>query len=88
MQSARMEKIIFYVGFIIILSPPVVLGILQKSCILLGIYIVLTIAWKWALKILYCNHCINFACPFNKIESEMRNDFFDKNPAVRKAWEK
>jgi hypothetical protein len=83
-----METIIFYSGFIIILVPPVVLAIRAENFILLAIYIVLTIVWKQALQMLYCNHCINFACPFNRIDSETRNVFFDRNPAVRKAWNK
>ena len=82
------EKIVFYSGFIIILSQPIIIAILQKSYIVLLIYIVLLATWKWALMILYCSHCINFACPFNNIDSKMRNKFFIKNPSVKEAWKK
>ncbi len=80
------EKIVFYTGFIIILSPPIILLILQKSYLFLILYMILIIAWKLALKVFYCNRCINFACPFNNVNGEIRNKFFNKNPVVRDAW--
>jgi len=83
-----LEKVVFYSGFIIIAGTPIAVAILQTSYVLLSVYIVLIAVWKWALKTFYCNHCINFACPFNNIDSEIRNDFFDKNPAIGEAWKK
>jgi len=73
---------------LIILLLPVVLLIIQQSFIFLSLYVVILIAWKIGLRSLYCKHCINFACPFNTVDDETRNVFFEKNPIVKKAWKK
>lgn len=83
-----MEKFVFYSGICVIMGMPFIFIILQKRYLLLIIYTVLIILWKIRLKILYCNHCINFACPFNNVDAEVKNQFFIKNPSVRKAWRK
>jgi len=84
---SSLERVVFYLGFIVILSGPVIPALLQKSYVLLGLYVVMIAVWKWALKVLYCSHCMNLACPFNTIDGELRKRFFDRNPAIGKAWE-
>ncbi|MCJ7738791.1 MAG: hypothetical protein MUQ10_16005, partial [Anaerolineae bacterium] len=84
---SSLERVVFYLGFIVMLSVPMIPALLQKSYVLLGMYVLLIAVWKRALKVLYCSHCMNFACPFNNIDSEMRRRFFDRNPAIGKAWE-
>lgn len=80
------EKVVFYAGFIIIFAPPVILLILQKSYLFLILYIMLITAWKLGLNVYYCNRCINFACPFNNVKSEIRDKFLKKNIDIGKAW--
>jgi len=82
------EKIVFYLGFTIILIYPITFFILENSYIFLGLYFVLIVLGKLALKKYYCTHCINFACPLNNVNEEIRNKFFSKNPVVRDAWKK
>jgi hypothetical protein len=31
---------------------------------------------------------MNFACPLNSVNKEVRDQFFDRNPTVSKAWDK
>lgn len=82
------EKTIFISGLLIIFSPPIFILSIQKSYLFLALYVVLLIAWKIALRTFYCKKCINFACPFNVVDDKTRNEFFDKNSAVKKAWRK
>lgn len=80
------EKIVFISGLAIILLPPVLILFIQKSYLLILLYVSLLIGWKIVLRMFYCKKCINFACPFNVVDSETRNAFFDKNPVVKNAW--
>ncbi len=82
------EKIIFYLGFTIILIYPITFFILENSYIFLGLYFVFIILSKLALNKYYCTHCINFSCPLNNVNEEIRNKFFRKNPIVRETWKK
>lgn len=82
------EKIIFYLGFTIILIYPITFFILENSYIFLGLYFVFIVLSKLALNKYYCTHCINFACPLNNVNEEIRNKFFSKNPVVNEAWKK
>ncbi len=82
------EKTIFILGFIILFSFPIIPAILLKSYLLLGIYLILLVVWKWLLKKNYCRHCNNFACPFNKTDRKLKNQFLNQNPSIKKAWKK
>ncbi len=72
------EKIVFFAGFIIILLPPVLILVLQKSYLFAAIYLAMLIVWKIFLKIFFCKRCFNFACPFNVIERSERKEFLAK----------
>jgi hypothetical protein len=80
------EKAIFYLGFIVIFIYPVIFFILENSYILLGLYVISIIIFKLLLNKYYCSCCINFACPFNNVDKEIRNIFFSKNSIVEIAW--
>lgn len=83
-----MEKTVFLIGLaLIFLLPPVVL-LIEKSFVLLGIYILLLIGWKIALRQLFCRRCMNFACPLNAVGEKERQKFFERNPVVKDAWSK
>ncbi len=83
-----LENIIFFLGFLIILIPPAIVFGLQKRFCFMGIYLGVLLLVFGLLHIFYCSHCINFACPLNAIKKKEREEFFDKNPDVKKAWEK
>jgi len=83
-----LEKIIFYSGFIIMFFFPVVLLLLKQNYLFLIIYLILLTLWKIGLRTFYCKKCMNFACPFNSVDDETREAFFEKNPDIKKAWEK
>lgn len=85
---STLEKVVFILGLSIILLPPAFILLVQGNYLLLSLYILLLVAWKIGLRTIYCKHCINFACPFNAIDDETRESFFDKNPIVKNAWKK
>ncbi len=34
-----------------------------------------------------CAACVNFSCPFNRVDKKYRDAYLRKNPVMRKAWE-
>ncbi|NLO63596.1 MAG: hypothetical protein GX099_09265 [Clostridiaceae bacterium] len=34
-----------------------------------------------------CALCINFSCPFNRVDKQFRDSYLKRNPVMRKAWE-
>jgi hypothetical protein len=36
---------------------------------------------------LYCPHCLNFSCMFNKVPKKYVNEYLKRNPVIQKAWE-
>lgn len=34
-----------------------------------------------------CALCINFSCPFNRVNKPLRDAYLERNPVMRKAWE-
>jgi len=83
-----LEKIIFISGLVIILFLPIIILLIQQNYIYAIAYFLLLALWKFLLRIFYCNKCINFACPFNAVEDNTKDSFFDKNKVVKDAWEK
>lgn len=41
-----------------------------------------------AFFLLYCPHCVNFSCVFNKVPEEYVQRYLDRNPMMKKAWNK
>ena len=37
---------------------------------------------------LYCPHCLNFSCILNKVPEKNVNEYLQRNPVMRNAWEK
>jgi hypothetical protein len=85
---SQSEKIIFFLGLMLIFSSPVLFMILSKEFILLIIYTALIILATYLLKAFYCAKCMNFACPLNSIDSEVRAKFFYHNDILLNAWQK
>ena len=36
----------------------------------------------------FCRRCINFSCMFNKAPKELVNEYLNRNPFIKKVWEK
>jgi hypothetical protein len=38
--------------------------------------------------LLYCPHCVNFSCVFNKVPDEYVQRYLERNPVMKSAWPK
>ena len=83
----KIEKAVFYAGFIVIFLFPLPFYILSKAYVFLGLYIVLFWLAKELLTRGFCVRCINFACPLNRVDEETRSAFFEKNPIFKEKYE-
>ena len=81
-----MEKTIFFTGFAVVWGYPLPILIHSEQMILLLLYIMVTICFFIILTVFMCSQCMNFACPLNHVDDEVRDLFFEKNPVVREAW--
>jgi hypothetical protein len=84
----HIEKTVFLLGFAILFSFPIIPALILKYYVLLAVYIIFLILWKWLLKQNYCTHCYNFACPFNNTDKKLKNQFLEQNPSIKKVWNK
>jgi hypothetical protein len=80
------EKALFFGGFAISWGYPLFFLIIGKQLFLLVVYSMTTIGFFMTLKTFMCSQCMNFACPLNGVDENVRNRFFYKNPIVAKAW--
>ena len=85
---STMEKTIFFLGFGIVWGYPLPILYLSEHLLLLILYLVVTAGFFYILIVFLCSQCMNFACPFNHVDDEVRNQFFDKNPSVGESWRK
>ena len=82
------EKIVFFGGFVIVWGYPLVVLVVSWQWLFLLVYGMTTAGFFMTLTTFLCAQCMNFACPLNRVEEAMRNEFFKQNPIVGKAWGK
>ncbi len=80
------EKVIFLAGFGLVWGYPLFFLIAGFQLFLLIAYLLTVAGFFMTLRTFLCSQCINFACPLNTVKSEIRRDFFERNPEVDKAW--
>ena len=81
-----MEKFVFEAGIILIVAYPLVFLLAGAQWFLLAIYLLTTAGGYATLRRSYCSQCMNFACPLNNVNEEVRAAFFNRNPVIAKAW--
>ena len=37
--------------------------------------------------LLYCPHCVNFSCVFNRVPEEYVQRYLKRNPVIKQAWD-
>ncbi|MBN1426985.1 MAG: hypothetical protein JXB07_01290 [Anaerolineae bacterium] len=82
----RGENIVFFAGLVLIAGYPLAFLMIGTQWLLLTIFVLTTAAMGTLMATLMCNHCMNFACPLNRVEQSVREDFFSRNPVVARAW--
>jgi hypothetical protein len=82
----RKEEVVFVGGFVIIWGYPLVFLVLSLQWFLLIAYTFASAGFFIALRTFFCSQCMNFACPFNRVDHETRKLFFERNPDIARAW--
>ena len=80
------EKVIFFIGLGLIAGYPMVILLMGKAWLLLPLFIVSIIGMGALMSKTMCNHCMNFACPFNRVKINVRDTFFHLNPTIAVTW--
>jgi hypothetical protein len=83
---SQIENIIFFSGLVPLAGYPLAFLLISAQWLLLILFVVSAIGMGTLMGTLMCNHCMNFACPLNRVDQAVREDFFDRNPIVAKAW--
>ena len=86
--SSLSEKIQFLIGFAILLGYPLFFLALANQILLLVITIVASVVWIIIIQLKVCTDCVNFSCVLNRVPKSVRQQFFEKNPIIKEAWEK
>lgn len=53
-----------------------------------GALILAFIAFNYCLNVYVCRKCVNFSCPWNRVEKAIVDKYLRQNPLMREAWEK
>lgn len=84
------EKIQLMVGFLlfisIVLLPSIIL-IVNQHYLWAVPPIIGLLAFGYIIKKFHCTKCLNFSCPFNDIPKAVVDEFLNRNPVMKKAWE-
>jgi hypothetical protein len=65
---------------------PLTFLLLDMQWTLLLLYVLTTAAAGSTLNSFLCTQCMNFACPFNRIDVNTRHIFWEQNPTIAEAW--
>ncbi len=81
-----LEKATLLGGFALIWGYPLIFLLSGRQWFLLIVYVLTTAAFFMTLKFFLCTQCMNFACPLNGVNDDLRQEFFRQNPDVGRAW--
>ncbi|MFX0187738.1 MAG: hypothetical protein ACFE8A_08380 [Candidatus Hodarchaeota archaeon] len=85
---SRSEKIQLLIGFLIFFGYPYIFMILGKQYVFIILTSIGLIIFLGVLIKRRCAKCINFSCIFNRVPKEVVDEFLNKNPIMKEAWEK
>jgi len=80
------EKAVFFLGFALVGGYPLYFLVSELQLFLLIVYLITLGGFYLTLRTFLCSQCMNFACPLNTVSEEVREEFFQRNPEVAKAW--
>jgi len=80
------EKTVFITGLVLVMGYPLAFLLIGLEWFLLAVYILTLVSFYFTLQRSYCSECMNFACPLNLTDEKVRAAFFERNPAVARAW--
>jgi hypothetical protein len=80
------EKVVFFTGLGLIAGYPMAFLLAGAQWPLLTLFTVTVVGMAAVMSRRMCAHCMNFACPLNRVDRPTREMFFDRNPVVARAW--
>ncbi|MGC1120242.1 MAG: hypothetical protein WBA22_04030 [Candidatus Methanofastidiosia archaeon] len=80
------EKVQLLAGFIILGGYPFPFLILGRQIILAFLALWGLIIFFWTLQKYVCSSCVNFSCLLNRVDKDVVDQYLDKNPVIRDAW--
>lgn len=83
---SKCENYCFIAGLIVVWTYPLPFFLLTEAWFFLALYLLTNAAFFATLKLFLCSKCMNFACPFNGVDQDGREMFFDRNPSVANHW--
>jgi len=83
---SAMEKAVFLGGLALVMAYPLVFLALGGRWLLLTFGALALIGFFVTLGHRFCSRCMNFSCPLNRVDEEVRSAFFELNPKVADAW--
>ncbi|MEJ2306333.1 MAG: hypothetical protein P8Y62_01255 [candidate division WOR-3 bacterium] len=81
------ETIVFFAGLIFIFVYPYPFLLISKNTLLLILYSIVALIGIFFLRKFLCSRCMNFACPLNRVDNNIRSKFFKHNPEIKNAWD-
>jgi hypothetical protein len=82
-----LEKVLFLVGLVVVGVYPLIFFFMGNQWFLLIVYLVSVVGFCLTVKIFLCSQCMNFACPLNTVDDQVKLAFLRRNPEVAKAWD-
>lgn len=82
------EKTQLIIGFAILGGYPFPFMLLGGQYVWSSVALGGLVTFVWALRRYTCSRCVNFSCPLNRVPRETVDAFLERNPVMRKAWEK
>ena len=83
---SRTETVVFYSGLLPIAGYPAIFLVAGSQWLLLALFAASTAGLGALMTLTMCSHCMNFACPLNRVDKQTRDLFFARNPVVARAW--
>jgi hypothetical protein len=83
---SALEKVIFVGALCSVVGYPAVFMLAGGLWLLLGLFALSVAGLAAFMAARMCSHCMNFACPFNRVDAAARKAFLDRNPSVARAW--
>jgi hypothetical protein len=68
-------------------SSPSLFSLIGFFGILIGTILTLALFYG-VFFFLYCPHCLNFSCVFNKVPEEYVQRYIERNPVMKEAWDR
>jgi hypothetical protein len=83
---SRLEKTVFLAALGAVAGYPLAFLVAGAQWLLLAGFFVCLAALGALMAVRMCSRCMNFACPFNRVQGPVRQAFLERNPSVARVW--